>query len=121
MQDELVWDDELWERVWERTLDPVERHHLALAVWRRRMPDDPFEAVIAPELARRWRRHACTLAVVYGLWTLFWGLLALDDFRANSGFSALLSPACAAVGLTAIGLCMAFRRRLRCFARRSRV
>lgn len=105
-----MFDDRLWNHVWERNLNPVERHSIAVAVWRRRRPDDRFEAMVACELARRWRRHILVLVTGYALWTLFWGSIALHDLRLNDGFSSLLTPTCAAIGVAAIVACLAVRR-----------
>jgi hypothetical protein len=117
--DDALRDDRVWDRVWERMLDPVERHGIALAVWRRRLPDGMFEARIAVELARRWRRLARNLMILYGLWSLFWGAIALDDWRADAAFSSLLCPVCALVGTVAIAGCIVVRRRLLPFIRTS--
>jgi hypothetical protein len=111
--DDALRDDRVWDRVWERMLDPVERHHIAMAVWRRRLPAGLFEARVAVELARRWRRQARNLIVLYALWTLFWGSLALSDWRADSTFQVRLTPILAAAGMLAIAACVAVRRRLR--------
>jgi hypothetical protein len=109
----IDWDAALWDRVWERMLGPVERHSVAVAVWRRRLPEEPFEAVVAVELARRWRMQAVKLALVYGLWTLFWGALAWSDWRADDSIEIALCPACTVVGLVAVTACFAVRRYLR--------
>jgi hypothetical protein len=105
-------DDRLWRDVWERNLDPVERHTIAMAVWRRRHPAGRFETIVAFELARRWRRHIRSLAVVYGLWTVFWGMIAIRDLRLDAAFESLVTPVCAVLGLVAIGACVVIRRRL---------
>lgn len=107
-----VLDDRLWREVWERNLDAVERHTIAVAVWRRRHPGGAFEGLVALELARRWRRHTVVLAVVYALWTVFWGMIAVHDLRLDAALESLLTPACATVGLVAITLCMVVRRRM---------
>jgi len=108
----VAFDDRLWRDVWERNLDPVERHAIAMAVWRRRDPADGFERIVALELARRWRRHARSLVVVYALWTVFWGAIAIRDLRLDAAFTSLLPPVCAALGLVAVGACVTVRRRL---------
>lgn len=107
-----MFDDRLWYDVWERNLNSVERHAIAVAVWRRRQPVGPFETLVAFELARRWRRHSRYLAVVYAFWTLFWGSIALQDLRLDAAFSSLLTPVCACLGLAAIGLCFMVRQRM---------
>lgn len=112
------WDDELWELVWERTLGHVERHSIAKAVWRQQVPDDPLHSRVACELARRWRAQARNLAIVYALWTLFWGAIGLDDLADTGMVRHPLALACAAVGLLAVVLVMAARRRLRALAQR---
>lgn len=109
----LVWDDELWDRVWERTLGPVERHSIAMHVVRRRLPEDLFESRICAELARRWRRTSRNLALLYATWTLFWGMLAVHDAVSDGGLQSLLTPANTVVGLLAIGACLAFRAYVR--------
>ena len=113
----MRFDDQLWRDVWDRNLDAVERHSIAVDVWRRRRPGDPFEALVAFELARRWRRQSVSLALVYLLWTAFWGVLAIDDVRIDATLETLLSPVCAFVGLFAIGACMVVRRRLGAYLR----
>lgn len=110
--DELLSDDRLWDRVWERMLSPVERHSIAVAVWRRRALRDPFESRIAAELAVRWRRHARNLAVVYALWTAFWGLIAVSDWRADGDWESLLCPTLSAIGAAAVAACFFVRARL---------
>jgi len=106
------FDDDLWHEVWERNLDMVERHSIAVAVWRRRLPDGRFEAVVALELARRWRRHTVFLALVYALWTWFWGMIAVHDLRLDAAFGSLVTPGCSAAGVLAITCCMVVRHRL---------
>lgn len=108
----MKFDEHLWRDVWERNLNAVERHTIAMSVWRHQRPSDQFEALVALELARRWRRHTVFLATVYGLWTLFWGLIAQHDVRLNDGFRSLVPPVCAAVGLLAIAACFAARRHI---------
>lgn len=108
----MTFDDRLWNHVWERNLSPVERHAIAVAVWRRRSPDGRFEALVACELARRWRRHVLVLATAYALWTVFWGSITLHDLRLNDGFSSLVTPACTLVGVAAIATCLVVRRYL---------
>lgn len=79
--DRFVWDDRLWELVWERHLDQVERHAIALDTWAGRVPKtDRFRARVVTELARRWRRRARNLAWLYGLWTAFWTAMVLRSF-----------------------------------------
>lgn len=113
----MTFDEHLWRDVWERNLNAVERHSIAMTVWRRRRPSNHFEALVALELARRWRRHTVFLATVYGLWTLFWGALAWHDLRLHDTFETLLSPTCAAIGVAAIAACMAFNWRMRGYLR----
>jgi hypothetical protein len=102
------WDDRTWDEVWERVLDRAERHAIAMAVLRRRLPGGAMEDRIAVELSRRWVRKALSLAVLYLTWTLFWGALAprVDDPPVPAW--------CAAVGVLAVGACIwsaiAFRR-----------
>lgn len=111
--DELLGDDRLWDRVWERMLSPVERHSIAVAVWRRRELRDPFESRIAGQLAVRWRRQARNLALVYALWTAFWGLIAVSDWRGDGDWESLLCPVLSALGVAAVAACYAVRARLR--------
>lgn len=111
--DDALRDDRVWDRVWERMLDPVERHAIAVSVLRRRPPTDLFEARIAVELARRWRRQARNLIVLYGLWSLFWGSISLSDWRADAVFQTGPAPYLAAVGALLIAGCLAVRWRLR--------
>ena len=112
----LVWDDDLWEEVWERQLTHVQRHTIAMEVtWHRRLPDDLFFARVGAEMARRWRRRARNYAIVYGLWTLFWGAIAYQMFvveHAQDPHPTLVAPALALLGVAAIAVCVALRRRL---------
>ena len=106
-------DDYLWREVWERNLDHVERHNVAMSVWRRRAPEDPFESLVGWELAHRWRQRARNLAVVYLVWTAFWGLMAYAGLGSSEPV-ALRLPLCLTVlGVAGIALCFAFRRRMR--------
>lgn len=105
------WDDELWDRTWERRLDPVDRHTIAWAVWRRQMPDDGYHARIGSELARRWRRGARNLIVLYTLWTLFWGGIAAFGWPPGEPRHPLPGGA-ALVGSAAVLACVLIRRRL---------
>lgn len=113
----MVFDDRLWDHVWERNLNSVERHAIAMAVWRRRRPDNRFEAIVACELARRWRRHARFLIVLYGLWTWFWGAIAVHDFRPDAVLNSQLSFYLASIGVLVIVSCLAVRRRLAAYLR----
>jgi hypothetical protein len=113
----VTFDDQLWDTVWERNLNAVERHAIAMSVWRRCRPDDLFEAIVARELARRWRRHARYLVVIYGLWTTFWGALAMHDLRPDAVLDSPLSPSCAMLGVLVIVGCFAVRRRLATYLR----
>jgi hypothetical protein len=72
----MEWTDDLWEQVWERMLDHVERHQVARAVRRREPPDDPLHRRLVPELARRWRRTARNQALFHLIWIAFWGAIA---------------------------------------------
>lgn len=110
------WDDRLWREVWERNLDAVERHHLAMDVLRRRVPGGLFEARVATELARQWRRHARNLGIGYLLWSVFWGLITYHTVTARQEFHGL-PVAMLAIGLIAIGAVVAFRRYLAGYAR----
>jgi hypothetical protein len=110
MSDSFVWDDRTWEQVWERTLDHVERHHIAMSVLRRRLPDTPLERRVARELAQRWARHAVFLAVVYGLWTLFWAAIGWDMTGRYGAATARLPMVCAGIGGAAVTVCLAFCR-----------
>lgn len=107
----MRFDDELWDLVWERNLTHVERHTIAMAVWRRRAPDSRFEHMVAAELARRWRRHAVYLVGLYGLWTLFWGSIAFATPPPGSE-ATTLPGVCAAVGVALIACCVVARRYL---------
>lgn len=111
--DELLSDDRLWDRVWERMLSPVERHSIAVAVWLRRPLRDVFEARIAVQLAVRWRRQARNLALVYALWAGFWGLIAVSDWRSDGDWESLLCPILSTLGVAAVAACVAVRARLR--------
>ncbi len=113
MTDEFTWDDRLWDQVWKRTLSHVERHSIAMAVLRRRLPTDAFQERIARELANRWSRHAVTLGSVYLLWTLFWGAIGWSEFRVNGAQHIGLPAGCAVVGVIAVAACGLFRRAMR--------
>lgn len=108
----MKFDNQLWDIVWERNLNAVERHTVAVAVWRRRQPDDQFEAMVACELARRWRRHTVFLMGLYGLWSVFWGLLAVDDVRADGVLDVALSPSLAAIGVLVMMCALAARHHI---------
>lgn len=112
----MTFDDRLWRDVWERNLDHVERHTIAVAVWRRRHPETPFEGLVALELARRWRRHIWYLMSVYGLWTLFWGSIAVYDLRAAAAGTPA-PPLCASFGILVMAACLAMHRRLGIYLR----
>ncbi len=107
----MQFDDRLWQQLWEYNLNHVERHTIAMTVWRRRRPDTRFDLLVALELARRWRRHARYLIVLYGLWTLFWGSIAYHGVRVGVDVSPV-PVGCAAFGLMVIAICLAVRRRL---------
>ena len=109
----VEWTDELWDRVWERNLGPVERHDIAVATWRRRPPDDHFERLVAGELARRWRARAIGLALLYALWTAFWAALAYRDWRLDAALQSGLAPGAALLGCLAVALCALVWLRLR--------
>lgn len=111
----FVWDDELWAMVWDRHLGPVERHAIGMDVLRRRLPDELFEARVATELARQWRRRARNLIVVYALWTAFWGLLGWGAWTGR-GIIEGLQLGCVLVGIAAIAGCLMMRRYLRSYA-----
>ncbi len=106
MGEGFTWDDETWERVWEQILTPVERHHIAMSVLRRRFPQDAMEARVALELARRWARRAVSLSLAYLLWVVFWGSIGWTDPPVD------MALGCAAFGVVAIVACLWFRRRL---------
>lgn len=107
----MTFDDHLWDHVWERNLSHVERHTIAMTVWRRQRPDTRFDQVVALELARRWRRHTWYLIALYGLWTVFWASITVHALRVAVEVSPL-PTACAAFGLLLIAMCVAARRRL---------
>jgi len=106
----FVWDDRLWQEVWDRHLSAVERHALAMDVLRRRWPPDPFERSVVAELARQWRRTARVLAVAWSVWVLFWGGIAVSDP------ALALAWAMASVGLLVDAAVRVFLRRLRSHA-----
>ena len=110
----LVWDNRLWEQVWDHNLSQVERYNAAMAVVRHRPPGTPFEDMVARELANRWGRRALVLASVYGVWTLFWGALAVLPWPDDLERSAV-PPGCALFGLLAIACCLVARFRFRAY------
>lgn len=114
----ITWDDKTWDEVWERLLDQFERHNIAMAVLRGRLPSTTFERGIALELARRWRRHAVTLAVVYSVWTAFWSAIGWDAVQRYGTSAAGVPLWCAAIGVAAIAACGIFRRRMLRLTRR---
>ena len=108
----LQWDDRLWDDAWERLLTHPERHYIAVRAWRGELPADPFEALIAHELVRRWRRQARNLAFLYGVWIVFWTALLWDDWRTDHVLASPLTVACTLVGVSAVAACVAVRVRL---------
>ncbi len=112
----VEWTDELWEQIWERLLDQIERHSIAMDVWARRLPHDPLHRAIAPELARRWRRTARNFILLYGTWSLFWGLIAAAVLD-TGGIARSLSLSMVTVGAAAILICLLVRRRVAPLAR----
>jgi hypothetical protein len=115
MDDGLLSDDRAWEQVWDQTLSHVERHAIAMAVVRRRLPRTPLEGRVALELARRWSRQAVTLGIVYAVWSLFWGAIAWDSIQRYGAGAGRVAIGCCAVGLAAITCCVLFRQRMRSF------
>lgn len=109
--DGLVWDDRLWDLVWERTLDQLERHQLTLQVLLRRPPPDAFAARVGRELARRLRRRAVVLAVAWGLFTAFWAMI-LHLARQQPGTPDGWAWSMVLLGTAVVVGCVAFRRRL---------
>lgn len=105
-------DDELWNLVWERRMSHPERHGVARTVWFRRVPDDPFEARVATELNRRWRRRCWGLALLYLVWTMFWGLLTVEFLRDPPMVDPPLPVWNTVFGLAAVAACVAARWRL---------
>lgn len=108
---EPEWDHRLWDHVWERNLTQVERHNMGMAVLRHRPPGSPFEDLVALELARRWRRRAVVLVVMYGAWTAFWGALAFGPLPDDVERSPL-PLGCTVVGVAAILSCLLVRHHL---------
>lgn len=105
------WDDRLWAEVWERHLSPLERHALAMDLLHRRWPPDPFERSVVAELARQWRRTARGLAVLWAVWVLFWGNIAVT---APPTLDPRVLPwVMTALGLVVIAGAIALRRRVR--------
>lgn len=114
-----VWDDEQWEEVWERGLGQVERHALAVDLLRGRTGGhDLFRQRIIAELARRWRRQARNLMVLWGLWCLFWGRMLVEDVRLHHEVTSASVLSMLVVGAVVLGGCMALRDRVRDAARR---
>lgn len=111
--DGLEWDERLWSDVWERILNPVERHSIAMDVVRLRVPADLFEARVATELSRRWRRTARNLGLLYLLWSVFWGAIASTTPEQTTA----LAPVMTGLGLIAATAAWWFRWRLRRYAR----
>jgi hypothetical protein len=109
---EEPWDESTWELVWEQLLGPLERHGIAMSLLRRRPITEAFEARVARELARRWRRRAISLGITYSIWTLFWGALARASTAAPGAPGRLLPHVMAGIGLLAVAVCAAFRARL---------
>lgn len=106
----MIWDDELWEEVWDRTLDGVERHHVAISTWRRELPSDPLHRRLVPELARRWRRTARNHFAGHLLWVLFWGAIALS--AEPGGPADRVGTGMALFSLLVLATCVAVRRYL---------
>ena len=106
-------DDTLWDEVWERNLGHVERHNVALSVWRRQAPEDPFAVLVGWELAHRWRARARNLAVLYGLWAVFWALMAYAGRAEVEPPGVGMPLTVTAFGVIGVALCLAFRARMR--------
>jgi hypothetical protein len=115
MGDSFLLDDRTWQRLWDQILSPVERHHIAMSVLRRRLSSDPLEARVSLELARRWGRKCRFLAIVYLIWTVFWGAVGWADPPLAMPMGA------AAFGVVAITCCLAFRRYVLVFLERNRM
>lgn len=107
-------DDVLWEALWERQLDILERHHIARSVWRRQPPDDPFASLVGFELAFRWRSRAAGLIALWGVWTLFWTTMAVAGARGPQEAPDLgVAVGLAVFGALVMVACQAARVRLR--------
>lgn len=101
-------DDSLWDEVWERSMGHIERHNVALSVFRHEPPEDPFAMRIGFELAHRWRARARNLGVVYGLWTIFWAVMAYAGSDRVRPPGPGVPIGLATVGVVAVILCLAF-------------
>jgi hypothetical protein len=107
----MMWTDELWDEVWEGTLDSVERQRIARATWARELPDDPLHRRMVPELARRWSRSARNHILFHLLWVVFWGAIARAADPVD-GQAVALASAMALFSGVVIVLCVAVRRYL---------
>jgi hypothetical protein len=106
----VTFSDELWEEVWERTLDRVERHQVAVAVCRRELPDEPLHRRLVPELARRWRRAARNHAVAHLLWIAFWATIAVS--ASPGGPAARIGGGMTTFSALVVLVCLLVRRYL---------
>lgn len=104
-------NDEMWEELWERTLDRVDRYRISRTTWRREFPLDPLEKRLVPELARRWRRSARNHAIGHMLWLAFWGSIAVAADPAE-GPAEQLGAAMATFSLLVIVSMVMIRRYL---------
>lgn len=111
------WDDRSWEQVWDRMLGPVQRYHFAMALWRQEIPDEPFDRRVVVELARRWRRRAITLIVLWGLWIAYWTVLVRAEITLRSADSVGFPLSMVLLGATAVAFCLHARRRFEPVAR----
>lgn len=108
-------DDVLWDTVWERQLNVVDRRNIALSVWRLQPPGDPFESLVGFELAFRWRARATGLTVLWGLWTVFWLAMVSATSGGPDGDPAAVPVAVSLVvlGVLVMAGCQLARARLK--------
>ncbi len=105
----LAFDDEAWDRLWEREFDHLDRYRYGRSVWLAELPEDVLGRRVVPELARRWRRRAVVYAVAWAAFTLFWLAIGIDTVARYGGEGSRLPWQLATVGATVIGGCLAAR------------
>ena len=105
----IAYDDEVWDQLWEREFDHLDRYRYGRAVWRAELPEDVLGRRVVPELARRWRRRAVVYAVAWAVFTVFWVAIGVDTVVRYGAEGSRLPWQLATLGSTVIGGCLAAR------------
>ncbi|QBI18307.1 hypothetical protein ER308_01115 [Egibacter rhizosphaerae] len=107
------WDDREWEQVWDQLLGPAERHQIMRDVWFGRLPEQPFERRVAIEFARRWRRRAIWLSLLWFVWVGYWMLSLVGELTWATHTPPPSYPyVMALVGVLGVVACLHGRRRI---------